>query len=174
MRYLKPNGTPIKLIVIKEVKGHLEKKEQEFHLLYTLEVIDELQVKTGISIDEIITYLTIDKLKEKAVKCLFKYLTGEEIEINDLDYYSILLIKTYIDQLQPKEIGKRVIKDPEGFSFFDVEHWFYIGKVVLEYPEDEVWKMTPGKIATLYHEHAKFNKWIENETEAKKENVISF
>lgn len=37
--------------------------------------------------------------------------------------------------------------------------YIYVGKVHLNYSEEEVWRMTPRKIFALWNQHAYFNGW---------------
>lgn len=157
MRYLKPRNSIVKI------------NDKEHNLIFSLDVIDQIQDKTQLPMLEIIMMLYEDKMKKKAAEVLIKYLTGKMIEIEDdkLDYYSIALLNAYIEQLKSKEIPglKKIPVDDKNYEFIDIEHWIYIGTVVLQRPEEEVWGMTLGKIKTLYNEHAKYNGWIKEEKE---------
>lgn len=163
MRYLKPTGTPIKI------------GDKIYHILFTLEVIDELQDKTGMSINEIMFLLTKKKTKTTAAKCILKYIIGEEIEIDDIENYSIVLLNTYIEQLKYKDMPKPKEAEQEEeteYEFVDVEYWFNIGKTVLGYPTEEVWSMTLGQIRTHKRKHDIHNGLIKEDAEVNIDDVI--
>lgn len=164
MRYLKPSGK-IKI------------NNQFFDITYTLDVIDELQDKVKMPMSEIIELATENKTKKLAVQCLLKYLLKQEIEIEDdkLEYYSRVLIIAYMEQLSSKKIEikekPRVIETDEP-QWINIERWFYIGKVVLGYPEEEVWNMTLGKLITLSNEHALYTGMITEDKEVSIDEAI--
>ncbi len=157
MRYLKP------------YKPVIEINNNRYELIYSLEVIDEIQDKTQLPMIEVISMLFDYKTREAAVKLLIKYLTGQIIAIkeNELESYSILLLNTYIEQIKSKEIkGNQAKEKPNGeHEFIDVERLFYIGTVVLNRPEEKVWAMTVRELRTLHNEHAAYNGWIKEEEE---------
>jgi hypothetical protein len=163
MRYLKPKGTPIKI------------NNNAYYLKFTLDIIDELQDRTELPMSEIISLTASKKHREAAIKLLLKHLTGREIEVkkDELDYYSTVLMTTYIEQFKYKDMPKpKKGEGSEEIPFIDVEHWFYIGKVVLSLPSDEVWQMTLGQINTLYREHLKYNGAIKEDKEVNIDDVI--
>lgn len=164
MRYLKTKGNPI------EIDG------KPYYIKYTLDVIDELQDKTKLPMSEVMTLLTYKKHQLITVKLLIKFLLGMEFEPIEVDYYSALLLTTYIEQIKFKDMPESEVASEEREpQFINVEYWFYIGKVVLGFQTDEVWQMTLGQLQTLYNQHLKCigaNK--EDEDQPKKENVISF
>lgn len=158
MRYLKPDDLKIKA------------NDKTYNIRFTLDVIDEIQDRTGMSMNEVMMLLSSrsKKHKREATKTLLEFLIKENIEFKDdeLDYYSFELIRTYINNLKFKDMPKPKKDDVynEGdIPFIDVEYWFYIGKVVLGFPADEVWQMTIGQIKTLEREHAKYNGWIKED-----------
>jgi hypothetical protein len=156
MRHLKPKGTPIKI------------KNNVYYLKFTLDVIDELQDRTELPMSEIISLTTSKKHREAAIKLIIKYLTRQEIEVkkDELDYYSTMLLNTYIDQLKYKDMPEpERINEPVEYQFIDIEHWFYIGKFVLGLQTDEVWGMTIGQIRTLEHSHSKYSKQFKEDKE---------
>jgi hypothetical protein len=157
MRHLKPRKPVI------NVNG------KTYELVFSLDVIDEIQDKTTLPVTEIILMLMDFKTRNLAIKVIMKCLIGQDLELqeSELENYSILLINTYIEQLKCKEIkGLQRQETPNGeYEFVDIERWFYIGTVVLNYPEDRVWKMTLGELRTLHNEHAAYNGWIKEEKE---------
>jgi hypothetical protein len=165
MSCLRPLGVTIEII------------GNEYNILYTLKIIDELQERTNMAMTVILDSLNDDRLKVDAVKCLLRYLTGKEIEIeiDKVDYYSRALMKIFIDQATPKQIEikgkKKEVNEP---SKIDIEHWFYMGKVVLGYTEAETWGMTLGKLITLSNEHGLYNCFIVEDKEVSIDEAIPF
>jgi len=164
MRHLKPSGK-IKI-------------DKQYHdIVFTLDIIDELQDKVKMPMSEIIELATEKKTMKLAVQCLLKYLLKQEIEIKDdkVEYYSLVLINAYIEQIKSKEIEikekPRVIESEEP-QWINIEYWFYIGKVVLGYPEEEVWNMTLGKLITLRNEHALYTGVITEDKEVSVDEAI--
>jgi hypothetical protein len=157
MRYLKPYS-PVIII-----------NDKEYKLLFSLDAIDNIQDRTNMPMTEIITSLFDHEARSITIQVLIKYLTGQVIEIdkNQEEYYSTILLNTYINQMKYKDIqGLKMAEAPDGeYEFTDVEHWFYIGTVVLERPEERVWNMSLGELRTLYNEHAKYNGWFKEEKE---------
>lgn len=157
MRYLNPKKSIIKI------------NDKEYSLIFSLDAIDEIQDKSQLPLTEIIMMLTEGKTRELAVKVLVKFLTGQVIKIeNDkLDYYSAVLLNTYINQLKSKEIPgeKKVPQNDDNFEPIDIEYWYYVGHTVLGYPKSEVWEMTLGQLKTEHNEHAKYNGWLKEEKE---------
>lgn len=176
-------------------KGYLLKINGEsYRILFSLKVIDELQDRTQMPMLELMGTLSNKKLKETTVRCLFKYLIEKDITIdkNKIDYYSIVLMNVFIDQLRPKKLDliknnneKKTIDDEEQSDdspmeeeideenlTINVERWFYRGKTVLGYPESEVWEMTLGKLITLYNEHAIYNGMIKEDKEVSIDEAI--
>lgn len=147
MRYLKP-------------KARIEINREAYDIIYSLDVIDEIQDKTGMSIIEVIMLLYSEKHRKAAAEVLLRYLTGKEITIkdDDLDYYSDMLIKIFIEQIKYKDMPKPKKDDDNNneYQFVDIEGLYYIGKIVLGFNSDEVWKMTIGQIKTLLNEHNKY------------------
>ena len=166
MRYLKPEISTINI------------NNNIYNLIFSLEVIDNLQDKVQLPMTEIIMMLTDEKsLKSRKLtaQVLLKYLTEQLVDIDDdkLDYYSALLLNTYIEQIKSKEIeGIKKASQNDGYEFINIEHWVYIGTVVLQKPEDEVWKMTLGKLMTMHNEHAKYSGWIKEEKEVSIDEAI--
>lgn len=157
MRYLKPRKPKI------EISGNI------YELLFSLDVIDNIQDKSNMPMTEIIMTLFENENRKLTIQVLIKYLTGQLIEIddNELDYYSNLLINTYINQMKCKEIPELKKSEPqdENYEFIDIERMIYIGTAVLNYPDDRVWNMTIGEYRTLHNEHAKYNGWFKEEKE---------
>jgi hypothetical protein len=153
MRYLKPKPMPILI------------KDKVYNILFTLDVIDRLQTDTQMPMTEILEWTLNEKTTEIAIKCLLKYLIGIDIEIDNLNYLSTMIITAFIEQAKCKEIQGHTPQASGKADFIDVERWVYIGKVVLKYPEDEVWEMTLGKIGTLHREHLKYTGAIKEEQE---------
>lgn len=155
MSFLKPKPTPIL------VNG------EAYSILFTLDVIDQLQSETEMPITELLEWAINDNTKESAIKCLLKFLTGANVsEENNLDYLSTILITSFIEQAKCKEIKNySPPKSNKEIDFIDIEWWMYIGVTVLRHPEKEVWKMTLGKIGTLYREHLKYTGAIKEEQE---------
>jgi hypothetical protein len=50
----------------------------------------------------------------------------------------------------------------------------YIGKVLLNYPEDEVWEMTLGKLTVLYREHKREHGLLEEQRELTIDDVVPY
>lgn len=141
-------------------------KDKVYHILFTLDVIDRLQTDTQMPMTEILEWALNEKTMETAVKCLLKYLIGIDVEIDNLNYLSTMLITAFIEQAKSKEIqGHNPPQSSGKADFIDIERWLYIGKVILKYPEVEVWEMTLGKIGTLYREHLKYTGAIKVEEE---------
>jgi len=164
MRYLKPTGKI-------EIEGKI------YDIIFSLDVIDEVQSRTEMSIIEVIRLLLSKKHKKAALSVLLKYLTGQEILINDdtLDYYSQALINIFIDQIKYKDMPKpKKDDDTEEIPFIDVEYWFYVGKVVLGFRTDEVWRMTIGQIRTLLQEYYKFHGLIKDDKIYNVDDVIPY
>ena len=154
MRYLRPKPMPILI------------KDKVYHILFTLDVIDRLQTDTQMPMTEILEWTLNEKTTEIAVKLLLKYLIGDDVEIDNLNYLSTMLITAFIEQAKCKEIqGHNPPQSSGKADFIDIERWLYIGKVILKYPEAEVWEMTLGKIGTLYREHLKYTGAIKVEEE---------
>lgn len=153
MRYLKPK--PMSILI----------GEKVHNILFTLDVIDRLQTDTQMPITEILEWALNEKTMEIAVKCLLKYLIGDDVEIDNLNYLSTMLITAFIEQAKCKEIQGHTPQSSGKADFIDIERWVYIGKVVLKYPEDEVLDMTLGKIGTLHREHLKYTGAIKEEQE---------
>jgi len=177
MRYLKQNGTPIKV------------GENKYKLIFTLNVIDELQDKTKIPLRELMELLTKKKKSKLAIQCLLKYLIEDHLRMqgsdekfdidtieleNKIDYYSLLLLETYIEQVKSKEIegAKKATSSESEYEYTNVEYWFYIGTTILGFSEDKVWNMTLGKLITLRNEHFKFNGWIKEDKEVSIDEAI--
>jgi hypothetical protein len=153
MRYLKPKPMPIMI------------GDKIYNILFTLDVIDRLQNDTQMPMTEILERALNENTSEIAIKCLLKYLIGIDVEIDNLNYLSTMLITAFIEQAKCKEIQGQTPQASGKADFIDIERWVYIGKVILEYPENEVWEMTLGKIGTLYKEHLKYTGAIKVEEE---------
>jgi hypothetical protein len=153
MRYLKPKPIPILI------------DDKVYHVLFTLDVIDRLQSDTEIPITEILEQTLHEKNKEIAIKLLLKYLIGIDVEIDNPDYLAIMLISAFVEQAKCKEIQGFKPAPSTKVDFVDIEWWMYVGTTILGYPEDEVWKMTLGKIGTLHREHLKYTGAIKEEEE---------
>lgn len=136
-----------------------------YSVLFTLDVIDRLQNDTEMPITELLEWALNEKTMETAVKCLLKYLIGVDVEIDNLNYLSTMLITAFIEQAKCKEIQGYNPQPSGKADFIDIERWIYIGKVILKYPESEVWDMTLGKIGTLHREHLKYIGAIKEEQE---------
>lgn len=151
MRYLKPQKTI-------KVNGNA------YPLVYNLEVMDELQDKTGEPITRVISWLTSKKSCKKAVECILKYMTGETV-IDNYEQYSILLIDAYIEQLKYKGMPevKGQTEEATEYEPIDIEYWFYLATIVLLKSEEKAWKMTLREIRTLYNEHLKYIGAIKEE-----------
>lgn len=149
MKYLRPVGTLI------EINGKM------YRLKFTLDVIYELQYKVKMPIGELMWLLTNYKTRKLAVQCVFKYALGTvEIDDTKLDYYSSVILDTYINQLKYKGMtpsDEEVNEDKPRFDYMDIENLIYVGTVVLGYREQDVWEMTYGKIKTLIKEHYKYH-----------------
>lgn len=146
MRYLRPRATPIKI------------KDKTYNILFTLEVIDELQIRSELPITKTMKMITYESTRKIAITFLLSVLfPSEKIEIDDseLYYLYVMLMSAYSEQIFSKEMELRKTKSAKE-EFVDIEKWIYIGTVVLGYPEKEVWNMTLGKIDTLYREHLKY------------------
>jgi hypothetical protein len=142
MRYLKPNH---KIIV----------NGKEYPLIFSLELIDELQDMSKCPMNRIMLMLTESKRKKTIVQTILKLITGEIIEEN-IELYSIQLLNIYIDQLKYKDMPElKPTEEEPQYEFIDVEYWFYVGKTVLGYSEEEVWKKTIGALRTHQREHHK-------------------
>lgn len=151
MRYLKPKGMPI------EVNG------KQFKVLFTLDLIDELQDRTQLPMSELISMLVDDKYKEKATGIIIYYMTREIIKDN-FENYSNLLFLTYIEQLKDKPYeGEKKAEPQEEFEPINVERYFYIATVLLGKSDERAWQMTLGEISTLYKEHGFENQWIKED-----------
>lgn len=153
MRFLRPRPMPLLI------------GDKTYNILYTLDAIDRLQSETQMPMTEILEWALNINTREIAVKCLMKYLIGTDVEIDNLDYLSTMLITAFIEQAKCKEIQGYNPPPSEKIDYIDIEWWVYVGKVILEYPENEVWEMTLGKIGTLYREHLKHNGAIQEEKE---------
>ena len=153
MRYLKPKPMPILI------------KDKVYHVLFTLDVIDRLQTDTQMPMTEILEWTLNEKTTEIAVKLLLKYLIGDDVEIDNLNYLATMIITAFIEQAKCKEIQGHTPQPSGKADYIDIERWVYIGKVILEYPENEVWEMTLGKIGTLHREHLKYTGAIKVEEE---------
>ena len=140
-------------------------KDKVYHILFTLDVIDRLQTDTQMPMTEISEWTLNEKTTEIAVKLLLKYLIGDDVEINNLNYLATMIITAFIEQAKCKEIQGHTPQVSRKADFIDIERWVYIGKVILEYPENEVWEMTLGKIGTLHREHLKYTGAIKVEEE---------
>lgn len=165
MSYIKPHGRYI------EVNG------KEYHLLFTLGVIDELQDRTQMSATDIIASLADKETMEVTVKVLLRYLIGEPIEVepDKLEYYSLVLRATYMEQYNPKNIEIKMparTVEVDKHERIDTEYWFYIGKVVLGYSEEETLNMTLGKLITLRNEHFLFTGRFEEDKEVSVDEAI--
>jgi len=178
MRYLNQKGTPIEI------------ENNTYHLLFTLNVIDELQDKVQMPLSELMEKTLEPRTRIASVKLLLKYLIedhlrrhgkNEKIYIenvtlkNKIEYYSLLLINTYIDQIKSKKIEvakkERVCTEHE---YLNVEYWFYIGTTVLGFSKSEVWNMTISELSTLRNEHAIFNGWMKEDKEVSIDEAIPF
>lgn len=155
MRYLKPE--PTQIIIGKET----------YPILYTLDIIDQIQSTTKMPIIEVLEWAMVKKTMETAIICLLKFLLpGVDVKIENPEYLSTMLITAFIKQAKCKEIEGHNPPPTNGkVDFIDIERWMYVGRVVLGYPEDEVWNMTLGKIGTLHREHLKYNGAIQVEEE---------
>ena len=140
-------------------------KDKVYHVLFTLDVIDRLQTDTQMPMTEILEWALNEKTMEIAVKLLLKYLIGDDVEIDNLNYLSTMLITAFIEQAKCKEIKGHTPQPSGKVDFINIEWWMYIGKVILKYPEAEVWEMTLGKIGTLHREHLKYTGAIKEEQE---------
>ena len=123
--------------------------EKVYNILFTLDVIDRLQTDTQMPMIEILEWALNENTMETAIKCLLKYLIGIDVEIDNLNYLSTMLITAFIEQAKCKEIQGQAPRTSGKIDFIDIERWIYVGTVVLRYPESEVWEMTLGKIGTL-------------------------
>lgn len=156
MRYLKPKGTLIKI------------NDKNYRLLFSLDAIDEIQDRTQLPLQQVVHMTTEKRYRKNAIEVLLLYLTGEKIEVNEneLDYYSTVLIHTYIDQIKSKPYdGEKKGEHSDDYEFVDVERLFYIVTSVLGYSEEEAWKMTLGKIYTLLKDHRLYNGLIKEDKE---------
>ena len=153
MRYLKPKGMPIMI------------GDKIYNILFSLDVIDRLQTDTQMPMTEILEWALNEKTMETAVKCLLKYLISDDVEIDNLNYLATMIITAFIEQAKSKEIQGHVPQPSGKVDFIDIERWVYVGKVVLKYPESEVWEMTLGKLGTLHKEHLKYTGAIKEEQE---------
>lgn len=156
MRYLKPKGTLLKV------------GDKEYLLKFTLDVIDEIQTATNLPLPEIMNMTLKRKYRKNAIKVLLKYLTGDEIEVpdNELDYYSEMLIMTYINQVRSKPYeGEKKPESGDECEFLNVERFLYLATVVLGRPTEEAWQMTIGQINTLNKEHQLYIGAIKKEEE---------
>jgi hypothetical protein len=163
MRYLKPKGTPILI------------NDKQYQLLFTLDVIDEIQSRTKFPISEVIHMATEKKYQRSAIEVLLKYLTGDNIEVkdNELDYYSTILIDTYIEQLKSKPYEGEPKGEPsDKYEFINVERLFYIATDILGRSEEEAWSMTLGKLFTLQKEHLFQTGQIKEDKEVNIDDVI--
>lgn len=143
-------------------------------VLFTLQMIYDLQEKTNMPVSELIYSLTGEKTRELAVKCIIKFMFG--LDVNDnYEYYSYILLSTYIEQLKYKNMPKpRSNDDDSDYEFINIEYWFYIGTVVLGYSEDKVWNMTLGQLRTLHNEHLKYHGVIKEDKEVSIDEAIPF
>ncbi|MDF2537409.1 MAG: hypothetical protein K0S76_430 [Herbinix sp.] len=163
MRYLKPTGTPITI------------NEKTYNILYTLDVIDELQEKTNMPMGAIIESLTKKKTMKTAVMCLLKYITGEVIETDNVEYYSMMLLSAYIEQIKYKNMPKVIASGEEvEHEFIDVEYWFNIGKTILGYNTEEVWGMTLGQLRTHKREYDIYKGFIKEDKEVNIDDVVPY
>ena len=160
MRYLKPQRTI-------KVNGKI------YPLVFSLEVIDELQDKTGMAMTEIISLLTSKKNSKKAVECIIQYMTGETVTDN-YEYYSVMLLDTYIEQIKYKGMPETKGKPEEATEYepIDIEYWFYLATVVLRKTTSEAWEMTLKEIRTLYNEHLKYTGVIKEDKVVNIDDVI--
>jgi hypothetical protein len=164
MRYLKPNGT----IVI---------RKKPYDILFTLEVIDELQEITEMPMIELLGWALNKKNMKATIQIVLKVLLKEvpDLEDNKLEYYSYALINTYMEQLKCKEIDikdKPNVEVSEEPQRINIEYWFYIGTVVLNRPTEEVWGMTLGQLITLRNEHYLYNGWFKEDKEVSIDEAI--
>lgn len=136
-----------------------------YNILFTLDVIDRLQTDTQMPMTEILEWALNENTSEIAIKCLLKYLIGVDVEIDNLNYLSTMLITAFIEQAKCKEIQGHTPQPSGKVDFINIERWMYIGKVILKYPESEVWEMTLGKVGTLHREHLKYTGAIKEEQE---------
>jgi hypothetical protein len=163
MRYLKPISTTIEI------------NNETYNLRYTLDVIDELQDKTKIPLPELISFLYKKRYQKDAIRVLLKYLTGQMIDVEDdkLDYYSTLLIQTYINQLMSKPYdGEKKGEVKNEFEFINIERHFYIATVILKKSDEQAWGMTLSEINTLFKEHSFEMGWIKADKEVNIDDVI--
>lgn len=167
MRYLKPQEF---ILINNEV----------CKLKFSLDVIDELQDKTEMPLPKLMTLLTNKnkKTKKAAVEVLLKYLLGKEVIVEDdkLEYYGIMLLNTYINQIKAKPIDGEVKEhsgeDEKGFEYINIEELFYIATMVLNKSESRAWEMTVGEIHTLLKEHFKYKGYYKKEKEVNIDDVI--
>ena len=74
-----------------------------YNILFTLDVIDRLQTDTQMPMTEILEWALNKKTMEIAVKCLLKYLIGVDVEIDNLDEISKILLAIFIEQARSKK-----------------------------------------------------------------------
>lgn len=160
MRYLKPQRT-------------IKVNDKAYPLVFSLEAIDELQDKTGMAMTEIISLLTSKKNSKKAVECIIQYMTGETVTDN-YEYYSVMLLDTYIEQIKYKGMPETKGKPEEATEYepIDIEYWFYLATVVLRKTTSEAWEMTLKEIRTLYNEHLKYTGVIKEDKVVNIDDVI--
>lgn len=162
MRYLRPIATPIKV------------KDKTYNVLFTLEIIDELQQRAEMPVTDIIDMTLKEKSMETAASYILKVMfPNEEIELEEFNYISVMLVSAFVEQAKSKKMElPKPQETSEETEFIDVEWWVYFGTVVLGYSEQEVWKMTLGKIGTLYREHLKYRGVLKEDKEVNIDDVI--
>ena len=170
MSYIKPKGTLIELVEVTFKDEKIIKEKKYFRLLFTLGLIDELQDKTKMPMDEIVLMMiNKNKSPKNTIQCILKHMFEQEIELEEdkLEYYGITILKAYIDQLKFKKIPGQQIEQStkDGYEFIDTEYWFYIGTVELKRSDEKVLNMTLGTLRTLHNEHAKYSGWIKEDKE---------
>lgn len=165
MRYLKPRGIPI------EVNGKLH------HIKFTLDLIDELQTRTGIPMSKLIYMLGHDEYYKDITKLTILQAIGEMVEDKEeLSHIRILLIKAWIEQFKFKGIEdeKPNSKEDPEHELIDIECLFYIGTVQLGFSQSEVWGMTLGQILTLTNQDAIYKGLKKEDKEVSIDDVIPY
>ena len=149
----------------------VELRGETIELFFTLEVMELIQETFDMSITDLPKILDPETYRE-AVPLLLKILALKAPEPTIYsDEELILIFKAIVaavnegmhctERKSGKPSKQKVKKDEK----FNVARCIYFGTAILHQAEEEVWKMTPGKIITLMNEHADANS-IDDEEEA--------
>ena len=138
--------------------------DKERHLLFSLNVIDEMQDKFG-GFDRLDKALS-GKDSIKNLRWLLTLLLNEgaedgEEELTEKQVGKLIHTGNFLDVkssiFKAFSMGNNGTEEPPTRDDEEEARLLYIGVTLLRWSEAEVWRMTPYKILTLFRIHKQFN-----------------